>query len=130
VHGVYKPGNVVLRPELLKELNEGVAAKFGKASPFDFVFHGGSGSSEEEIRTALENGVVKMNIDTDTQYAFTRPIADHMFRNYDGVLKVDGEVGSKKTYDPRTWGKLAEASMSQRVVEACGHLRSSGTKIK
>ncbi|MFH8493695.1 class II fructose-bisphosphate aldolase [Streptomyces coeruleorubidus] len=130
VHGVYKPGNVVLRPELLKELNEGVAAEFGKASPFDFVFHGGSGSSEEEIRTALENGVVKMNIDTDTQYAFTRPVADHMFRNYDGVLKVDGEVGNKKTYDPRTWGKLAEASMSARVVEACGHLRSTGTKIK
>ncbi|MDG9712101.1 class II fructose-bisphosphate aldolase [Streptomyces sp. DH10] len=130
VHGVYKPGNVVLRPELLKELNEGVAAKFGTASPFDFVFHGGSGSSEEEIRTALENGVVKMNIDTDTQYAFTRPVADHMFRNYDGVLKVDGEVGNKKTYDPRTWGKLAEASMSARVVEACGHLRSTGTKIK
>ncbi|GGX13151.1 class II fructose-bisphosphate aldolase [Streptomyces lomondensis] len=130
VHGVYKPGNVVLRPELLKELNEGVAAQFGKASPFDFVFHGGSGSTEEEIRTALENGVVKMNIDTDTQYAFTRPVADHMFRNYDGVLKVDGEVGNKKTYDPRTWGKLAEASMAARVVEACGHLRSTGTKIK
>ncbi|MFH9012686.1 class II fructose-bisphosphate aldolase [Streptomyces sp. NPDC017943] len=130
VHGVYKPGNVVLRPELLKELNEGVAAKYGKAAPFDFVFHGGSGSTEEEIRTALENGVVKMNIDTDTQYAFTRPVADHMFRNYDGVLKVDGEVGNKKTYDPRTWGKLAEASMAARVVEACGHLRSTGTKIK
>ncbi|MFJ5728893.1 class II fructose-bisphosphate aldolase [Streptomyces paradoxus] len=130
VHGVYKPGNVVLRPELLKELNEGVAAKFGKGSPFDFVFHGGSGSTEEEIRTALENGVVKMNIDTDTQYAFTRPVADHMFRNYDGVLKVDGEVGNKKTYDPRTWGKLAEASMAARVVEACGNLRSTGTKIK
>ncbi|MFF4980742.1 class II fructose-bisphosphate aldolase [Streptomyces sp. NPDC001046] len=130
VHGVYKPGNVVLRPELLKELNEGVAAKFGKSSPFDFVFHGGSGSTEEEIRTALENGVVKMNIDTDTQYAFTRPVADHMFRNYDGVLKVDGEVGNKKTYDPRTWGKLAEASMAARVVEACGNLRSTGTKIK
>ncbi|GAA4556238.1 class II fructose-bisphosphate aldolase [Streptomyces collinus] len=130
VHGVYKPGNVVLRPELLKELNEGVAAKFGKGSPFDFVFHGGSGSTEAEIRTALENGVVKMNIDTDTQYAFTRPVADHMFRNYDGVLKVDGEVGNKKTYDPRTWGKLAEASMSARVVEACGNLRSTGTKIK
>ncbi|WP_369196666.1 class II fructose-bisphosphate aldolase [Streptomyces djakartensis] len=130
VHGVYKPGNVVLRPELLKELNEGVAAKYGKGSPFDFVFHGGSGSTEEEIRTALENGVVKMNIDTDTQYAFTRPVADHMFRNYDGVLKVDGEVGNKKTYDPRTWGKLAEASMAARVVEACGHLRSTGTKIK
>ncbi|GAA3807904.1 class II fructose-bisphosphate aldolase [Streptomyces phyllanthi] len=130
VHGVYKPGNVVLRPELLKQLNEGVASRFGKQSPFDFVFHGGSGSTEEEIRTALENGVVKMNIDTDTQYAFTRPVADHMFRNYDGVLKVDGEVGSKKTYDPRTWGKLAEASMAARVVEACGNLRSTGTKIK
>ncbi|GGN07137.1 class II fructose-bisphosphate aldolase [Streptomyces fuscichromogenes] len=130
VHGVYKPGNVVLRPDLLKELNDGVAAKFGKQSPFDFVFHGGSGSTEQEIRTALENGVVKMNLDTDTQYAFTRPVADHMFRNYDGVLKVDGEVGSKKTYDPRTWGKLAEAGMAARVVEATQNLRSAGNKIK
>lgn len=133
VHGVYKPGNVVLRPDLLKELNEGVAAKYGRptdAKVFDFVFHGGSGSTEQEIQTALENGVVKMNIDTDTQYAFTRPVADHMFRNYDGVLKVDGEVGSKKTYDPRTWGKLAEAGMATRVTEACRHLRSAGTKLK
>ncbi|AKN70411.1 fructose-bisphosphate aldolase [Streptomyces sp. PBH53] len=130
VHGVYKPGNVVLRPELLKELNEGVAAKFGKASPFDFVFHGGSGSTEQEILTALENGVVKMNIDTDTQYAFTRPVAGHMFQNYDGVLKVDGEVGNKKAYDPRTWGKLAEASMAARVVQATQNLRSAGNKIK
>ncbi|MGW0602653.1 class II fructose-bisphosphate aldolase [Streptomyces sp. NPDC002644] len=130
VHGVYKPGNVVLRPELLKELAEGVAARFGKENPFDFVFHGGSGSTEQEIATALDNGVVKMNIDTDTQYAFTRPVADHMFRNYDGVLKVDGEVGNKKTYDPRTWGKLAETSMAARVAEACRHLRSAGTKLK
>ncbi|MER5518537.1 MULTISPECIES: class II fructose-bisphosphate aldolase [unclassified Streptomyces] len=130
VHGVYKPGNVVLRPDLLKELADGVAAKFGKQSPFDFVFHGGSGSTEQEIRTALENGVVKMNLDTDTQYAFTRPVADHMFKNYDGVLKVDGEVGSKKTYDPRTWGKLAEAGMAARVVEATQNLRSAGNKIK
>ncbi|QLI99692.1 class II fructose-bisphosphate aldolase [Streptomyces sp. NEAU-sy36] len=130
VHGVYKPGNVVLRPELLKELNEGVAARFGKESPFDFVFHGGSGSTEQEIQTALENGVVKMNLDTDTQYAFTRPVAGHMFANYDGVLKVDGEVGNKKAYDPRTWGKLAEASMAARVVEATQHLRSAGNKIK
>ncbi|GLX50064.1 class II fructose-bisphosphate aldolase [Streptomyces sp. MB22_4] len=130
VHGVYKPGNVVLRPELLKELSEGVAARFGKESPFDFVFHGGSGSTEQEIQTALENGVVKMNLDTDTQYAFTRPVAGHMFANYDGVLKVDGEVGNKKAYDPRTWGKLAEASMAARVVEATQHLRSAGNKIK
>ncbi|GGV05671.1 fructose-bisphosphate aldolase [Streptomyces filipinensis] len=130
VHGVYKPGNVVLRPDLLKELNDGVAAKFGKASPFDFVFHGGSGSTEQEIQTALENGVVKMNLDTDTQYAFTRPVAAHMFQNYDGVLKVDGEVGNKKAYDPRTWGKLAEGSMAARVVEATKNLRSAGNKIK
>ncbi|MFF7970730.1 class II fructose-bisphosphate aldolase [Streptomyces sp. NPDC007905] len=133
VHGVYKPGNVVLRPDLLKELNDGVAAKYGLpagSKPFDFVFHGGSGSTAEEIATALENGVVKMNLDTDTQYAFTRPVADHMFKNYDGVLKVDGEVGSKKTYDPRTWGKLAEAGMAARVVEAAQNLRSAGNKIK
>ncbi|RKN36909.1 class II fructose-bisphosphate aldolase [Streptomyces hoynatensis] len=130
VHGVYKPGNVVLRPELLKDLQEGVAAKFGKPAPFDFVFHGGSGSTEEEITTALSNGVVKMNLDTDTQYAFTRAIADHVLRNYDGVLKVDGEVGNKKTYDPRSWGKLAEASMAARVTTACAHLRSTGTRLK
>ncbi|MCC3771311.1 class II fructose-bisphosphate aldolase [Streptomyces sp. UNOC14_S4] len=130
VHGVYKPGNVVLRPELLKDLQEGVAAKYGKASPFDFVFHGGSGSTQQEIATALENGVVKMNLDTDTQYAFTRPVAAHMFKNYDGVLKVDGEVGEKKTYDPRTWGKLAEAGMAERVTKACADLRSTGTKLQ
>ncbi|GAB2583450.1 class II fructose-bisphosphate aldolase [Streptomyces capparidis] len=130
VHGVYKPGNVVLRPELLKELQEAVGAKYGKQSPFDFVFHGGSGSTIEEITTALENGVVKMNLDTDTQYAFTRPVVDHMFRNYDGVLKVDGEVGNKKTYDPRSWGKSAEAGMAARVTRACEDLRSSGKALK
>ncbi|MBB5933832.1 class II fructose-bisphosphate aldolase [Streptomyces zagrosensis] len=130
VHGVYKPGNVVLRPELLRQLQDGVAASSGKTEPFDFVFHGGSGSSEEEIRIALGNGVVKMNLDTDTQYAFTRPIADHMFRNYDGVLKVDGDVGNKKAYDPRSWGKLAEAGMAARITTACAHLRSTGTKLK
>ena len=129
VHGVYKPGNVVLRPELLQDLQEGVGAKFGKSRPFDFVFHGGSGSTEQEIATALDNGVVKMNLDTDTQYAFSRPVADHMFRNYDGVLKVDGDVGNKKMYDPRSWGKAAEKGMAERVVQACGNLRSSGTRI-
>ncbi|MBL1066011.1 class II fructose-bisphosphate aldolase [Streptomyces sp. 7-21] len=129
VHGVYKPGNVVLRPELLRELQDGVGAKFGKRDPFDFVFHGGSGSTKQEIATALDNGVVKMNLDTDTQYAFTRPIAGHMFANYDGVLKVDGEVGNKKTYDPRSWGKLAEAGMAKRVTQACADLRSAGTRL-
>ncbi|MGW8850000.1 class II fructose-bisphosphate aldolase [Streptomyces sp. JH002] len=130
VHGVYKPGNVVLRPELLKDLQEGVGERYGKQSPFDFVFHGGSGSTREEIAIALGNGVVKMNLDTDTQYAFTRPVADHMLRNYEGVLKVDGEVGDKKTYDPRSWGKLAEAGMAARVTQACGDLRSTGTRLK
>jgi fructose-bisphosphate aldolase class II len=127
VHGVYKPGNVKLRPEILKEIQDAVGAKYGREKPFDLVFHGGSGSLLEEIRSALDYGVVKMNIDTDTQYAFTRPVADHMFRNYDGVLKVDGEVGDKKAYDPRTWGKAAEERMAKRVVQACQDLRSAGT---
>lgn len=130
VHGVYKPGNVVLRPEILKELQDAVGQKYGKPNAFDFVFHGGSGSSIEEINEALENGVVKMNIDTDLQYAFTRPVADHMLRNYDGVLKVDGEVGNKKVYDPRVWGKAAEAGMAARVVVAAENLRSAGNKRK
>jgi len=129
VHGVYKPGNVKLRPEILKEIQEAVGAKYGKEKPFDLVFHGGSGSLLEEIRAALNYGVVKMNVDTDTQYAFTRPVADHMFRNYDGVLKVDGEVGNKKAYDPRTWGKAAEETMAKRVVQACEDLRSTGTTL-
>jgi fructose-bisphosphate aldolase class II len=126
VHGVYKPGNVVLRPELLKDLQAGVAEKYGKTAPFDFVFHGGSGSTAEEIATALENGVVKMNLDTDTQYAFTRPVANHMFKNYDGVLKVDGEVGNKKAYDPRSYLKAAEVGMAERIVQACEDLLSAG----
>jgi fructose-bisphosphate aldolase, class II len=132
VHGVYKPGNVKLRPSILKDLQDAVAAKYtGHGDkPFDLVFHGGSGSLLEEIREALDYGVVKMNIDTDTQYAFTRPIVGHMFQNYDGVLKVDGEVGNKKAYDPRVYGKLAETSMSARIVEACSDLRSTGTKMK
>lgn len=129
VHGVYKPGNVKLRPTILKEIQDAVGAKTGQDKPFDLVFHGGSGSLLEEIRETLDYGVVKMNVDTDTQYAFTRAIADHMLKNYDGVLKVDGEVGSKKTYDPRTYGKLAEASMGKRVVAACADLRSAGTKL-
>ncbi len=129
VHGVYKPGAVKLRPEVLKDIQEEVGAKIGKERPFDLVFHGGSGSTLEEIRSAVDYGVVKMNIDTDTQYAFTRPVAGHMFTNYDGVLKVDGEVGSKKAYDPRAWGKIAEAGMAKRVIEACEDLRSAGTSL-
>jgi fructose-bisphosphate aldolase class II len=132
VHGVYKPGNVKLRPEILKTAQEAVATKLGldpDAKPFDLVFHGGSGSTPEEIGAAVDYGVVKMNVDTDTQYAFTRPVAAHMFSNYDGVLKVDGEVGSKKAYDPRAWGKAGEAGMAARVVQACENLRATGHAI-
>ncbi len=129
VHGVYKPGSVKLRPDVLKDIQEQVGAKIGTDRPFDLVFHGGSGSTLEEIRAAVDYGVVKMNIDTDCQYAFTRPAAAHMFTNYDGVLKVDGEVGNKKAYDPRAWGKLAEAGMAARVVTACEDLRSTGTSL-
>jgi fructose-bisphosphate aldolase class II len=130
VHGVYKPGNVKLRPEILKQIQDAVAAKYGKDKPLDLVFHGGSGSLLSEIREALDYGVVKMNIDTDAQYAFTRPVAGHMFANYDGVLKVDGEVGNKKAYDPRAWGKAAEEGMAKRVQLACEDLRSAGTSLK
>ncbi|GGK98020.1 fructose-bisphosphate aldolase class II [Curtobacterium luteum] len=127
VHGVYKPGNVKLRPELLGEIQASVAAKHGTGeNPLDLVFHGGSGSTDDEIHEAVHNGVIKMNIDTDTQYAFTRSIADSMFRNYDGVLKIDGEVGNKKQYDPRAWGKVAETAMAARVVEAAKVLGSAG----
>ena len=129
VHGVYKPGNVKLRPEILKEIQDAVGAKYGQEKPFNLVFHGGSGSLLSEIRSALDYGVVKMNVDTDTQYAFTRPTAEHMFRNFDGVLKVDGEVGNKKAYDPRAWGKAAEEGMAKRVVQACEDLRSTGTSL-
>jgi fructose-bisphosphate aldolase class II len=129
VHGVYKPGAVKLRPVVLKEIQEAVGAKYGKDKPFDLVFHGGSGSTEQEISDAVDYGVIKMNIDTDTQYAFTRPIVDHMFRNYDGVLKIDGEVGNKKQYDPRAWGKAGESGMAARIVEAALNLRSAGQTI-
>ncbi len=132
VHGVYKPGNVKLRPDILEQGQQVAAAKLGLAEgakPFDFVFHGGSGSLKSEIEDSLKFGVVKMNVDTDTQYAFTRPLAGHMFTNYDGVLKVDGEVGNKKAYDPRSYLKKAEASMSERVVEACNDLHSAGRSV-
>jgi fructose-bisphosphate aldolase class II len=124
VHGVYKPGNVKLRPELLGEIQAGLHAKYGTAAkPLD---HGGSGSTDAEIAEAVSNGVVKMNIDTDTQYAYSRSVADTVLRNYDGFLKVDGEVGNKKVYDPRSWGKLAESALAKRVVEATQQLGSAG----
>ncbi len=130
VHGVYKPGNVVLKPELLKEIQDGIQARYQTDPlPLDLVFHGGSGSSDAEIATAVANGVIKMNVDTDTQYAFSRAVADTVLKNYDGFFKVDGEVGNKKVYDPRSWGKIAETAMAARVVEATRQLGSAGKSI-
>ncbi|MCW2288495.1 class II fructose-bisphosphate aldolase [Leucobacter luti] len=130
VHGVYKPGGVKLRPELLAEIQSGLQAKYGTAAkPLDLVFHGGSGSSSEEIAEAVRNGVIKMNIDTDTQYAFTRPLADFILTNYEGVLKIDGEVGNKKMYDPRAYGRVAESGMASRIALAAEQLGSAGKSV-
>ncbi len=129
VHGVYKPGKVKLRPTILRDGQAAMADRFGEAGRHYLVFHGGSGSTLEEVHETLGYGVVKMNIDTDTQYAFTRPIADHMYTNYSGVLKVDGDVGNKKVYDPRSYMKKAEAGMAARVVLACEMLKSTGKTI-
>jgi fructose-bisphosphate aldolase class II len=129
VHGVYKPGHVKLKPSILNDCQDAVLKAYGEKARFDLVFHGGSGSSPEEISESIGYGVVKMNIDTDTQYAFTRAVADHMLKNYDGVLKVDGEVGDKKAYDPRTYLTLGEASTAERVKKAVTDLGGSGTTL-
>ncbi len=129
VHGAYKPGFVKLKPEILKQGQEAVTRQYGAHASFDYVFHGGSGSALAEIHETLGYGVVKMNIDTDTQYAFTRPVVDHMMTNYHGVLKIDGEVGRKKVYDPRSYLKKAEASMKARIVQGCDDLRSTGNTL-
>lgn len=129
VHGVYKPGHVKLKPSILKDGQDAVAKSYGEDARFALVFHGGSGSSLEEIREAIDYGVVKMNIDTDTQYAFSRAIADHMLKRYEGVLKVDGEVGNKKDYDPRVYLTLGEISLAERVKRAVSDLRGVGTTL-
>lgn len=129
VHGVYKPGHVKLKPTILKDCQDAVVKKYGEEARFYLVFHGGSGSELRDIHESLDYGVVKMNIDTDTQYAFTRPIADHMLKNYSGVLKVDGEVGDKKAYDPRTYLTLAESGMAERVKKAATDLKAVGATM-
>lgn len=129
VHGAYKPGAVKLSPEILKQGQDAVISKHGEEAKFDLVFHGGSGSEKDQIKETLNYGVIKMNIDTDTQYSFTRPIADHMMTNYEGVLKIDGEVGVKKVYDPRSYLKKGEEAMAARLVEACNDLESTGKSI-
>jgi fructose-bisphosphate aldolase, class II len=129
VHGVYKPGHVKLKPSILKDCQQAVVAALGEAAQFYLVFHGGSGSELRDIHEALDYGVVKMNVDTDMQYAFTRAIADHCFKNYDGVLRVDGDVGNKNAYDPRPYMTRAENAMAARVVRATTELRSAGTTM-
>ena len=129
VHGVYAPGHVKLKPSILKECQDAVVKQYGEEARFYLVFHGGSGSAIEDIHAAVDYGVVKMNIDTDTQYAFTRAIADHLFKNYGGALKVDGGVGDKKVYDPRVYMGLAETAMAERVKQAVAELRSLGTTM-
>jgi fructose-bisphosphate aldolase class II len=129
VHGVYQPGNVQLRPKILDDIQQAVGARLGRLRPLDLVFHGGSGSLLSEIREAVSYGVVKMNVDSDAQYAFTRPIADHMLKRYDGVLRIDGGVGEKKAYDPRGYLGKAQEGMAARVVQACQDLGSAGTSL-
>lgn len=129
VHGVYKPGNVVLKPSILKDGNDAVIAKYGQSAKLNLVFHGGSGSTIEDIHATLEYGVIKMNVDTDCQYTYTRPIVNHMMKNYDGVLRIDGEMGDKKVYDPRSYMKAAEAGMKARVIQASTELKSLGKTL-
>jgi fructose-bisphosphate aldolase, class II len=129
VHGHYQPGDVALRPSILGEIQQAVTDRHGAEAAFDLVFHGGSGSAPHEIAEAVSHGVVKMNLDTDAQYAYTRAVADHMFLNYAGVVRADCDSGDKHAYDPRTWGRSAEQAMAARVVEACDQLGSTGRSL-
>lgn len=129
VHGVYKPGNVKLTPSILREGQKAVVETLGSGACLDLVFHGGSGSDLAQIHETLDYGVIKMNVDTDTQYAYTQPIVDHIMKNYDGVLKIESEVGNKKVYDPRSYGAKAERNMANRIMRACEDLRSMDTSL-
>jgi fructose-bisphosphate aldolase class II len=128
VHGVYAPGHVQLRPAILREGQEALEAARPGAR-FAYVFHGSSGTPPDELAEAVSYGVVKVNVDTDAQYAFTRAVADHMLTRYEGVLRVDGGVGDKGAYDPRAWGLKGEAAMAARVAQACQELGSAGRTI-
>ena len=129
VHGVYKPGHVKLKPSILRDGQDAVAAKHGEEARMPLVFHGGSGSELSDIREAVSYGVVKMNIDTDTQYAFTRPIVTHICEHINGVLKIDGEVGNKKDYDPRSYLAKGEKGVAARLQEAADNLMSAGKTL-
>ncbi|MFP3596573.1 class II fructose-bisphosphate aldolase [Chryseobacterium sp. SIMBA_029] len=133
VHGVYKPGNVVLTPKILDNSQKFVQEKFGTAAkPVNFVFHGGSGSTIEEIREAIDYGVIKMNIDTDLQFAYTEGIRDFMVNNIDYLRSQIGnpegeEKPNKKFYDPRNWVRKGEETFSTRLVKAFEDLNNVNT---
>jgi fructose-bisphosphate aldolase class II len=128
VHGVYAPGEVQLRPSILRD-GQCALAERRPGARFQYVFHGSSGSDPDQVREAIADGVVKVNIDTDTQYAFTRAIADHVFTNYDGVLRIDGTVGRKSAYEPRAWGRKGEASLAQQVAERSELFGAAGRSV-
>lgn len=127
VHGVYKPGAVKLEPKILRDGQAAVRAKHN--NDMRLVFHGGSGSELADIREAISYGVIKMNIDTDTQYAFSKPIFLHMSKNIEGMLRIDGEVGNKKVYDPRAYLKLGEEGICKRLQIAASDLLSEGKTL-
>ena len=129
VHGIYKPGNVVLKPKILRDGQEALKKKFGPKAPFDLVFHGGSGSELADIHETLEYGVVKMNVDTDTQYWFTQPILKHMVENQADLTHTAEKMADKKKFDPRSYLKKAEENMAKRVAQACQDLKSTGQTI-
>ncbi|MBO6184975.1 class II fructose-bisphosphate aldolase [Chryseobacterium sp.] len=133
VHGVYKPGNVVLTPKILDNSQKFVQEKFGTAEkPINFVFHGGSGSSLEEIREAIDYGVIKMNIDTDLQFAYSEGIRDYMVENVEYLKTQIGnpegeEKPNKKYYDPRVWIRKGEETFSKRLIQAFEDLNNVNT---
>jgi fructose-bisphosphate aldolase class II len=128
VHGTYAPGNVVLRPEILRAGQQALATAYPGAR-FQYVFHGSSGSSAQELADAVSFGVVKVNVDTDNQYAFTRAVAGHVLDHWDGVLRIDGGLGDKHSFDPRAWGRAGEAAMAERVRQACEQVGSAGRSL-
>jgi fructose-bisphosphate aldolase class II len=128
VHGLHPAGHVRLRPDILRDGQRALAARHDGAR-FDYVFHGSSGTSDDTLRQAVEYGVVKVNLDTEAQYAYTRAVAAHMFTEYDGVLMVDGGVGRKHAYDPRTWNAKGQAAMAERVARACMQMGSAGRSL-
>lgn len=131
VHGVIKKGmEVVLRPDILETINREVGEKFGKPYPLYLVFHGSSGSSDEDIKKAVQNGIIKMNVDTDCQYAFTKPIAEHMKENYDAILGLNGLDPDKGKFDPRKYVQKGVDSMASHVASVCEKLGSAGKTLK